>query len=600
MTPELGNNAAPEGPKDAVERNRTVSNGVVGEENQVHYSKNDAKDSQAPEGPRPAEMPWEEAPSNEVNKEANATFISGSSEANDGNDMHNYCLRYLVIFAGTFVFIVAAILLPLIFLTDLFKGDGGGVALSSSSPSKPPSGGLPIPTPPPTPTLFPEPTLSPTLGLTQPPVLPAPTQSPSTIAQTVPESTLPPTGAAPVPTTTPTTMPTRTTVVPTASPTISPTVSPTVMPTVKPTLGPTNDPTRATTDVPTSSPTPRPTTATPTALFLLSTTLPTTVDLTNTPLFSYLVVLGVPANLLRDSSTPQGKTFLWLMQPNVEQISVFRVPERFVLVALDFALHGTNQALNSNSTLQGQQQSTNRNDPTSWSQPAADMCTWRGVTCDGYKQVTGVKWSNEGLTGTMIPEIKLLTNLKKVDLAENSISGSLDAFWELPQLTHLYLFKNRFSGSIPERAAPQLLEHVYLGFNQLTGTLPLSVARSSSLKYLILHNNSLSGSISEDIRLRQLFYLDLSNNNFVGSLPSTFASMLPQLRIIYLSGNQFSGNLPGDFNQLGNGRMKQLFINSNKFTGEFPGGWDDYTMSKSSVLFYGVCCQPSSMLFNYF
>ena len=203
-----------------------------------------------------------------------------------------------------------------------------------------------------------------------------------------------------------------------------------------------------------ASPTMAPTTDAPSAL-------PTDgpIDATKTPLFSYLVALGTPEETLADEMTPQGKAIRWLLQEDISQISVFRIPQRYALVSLDFVLHDDSG-------------------DDHWRDVTEDFCNWQGVTCDSLEDVIGIKWNRQGLTGTMIPEIVHLSKLKTLDLASNNIEGGLDYFWDLEYLTHMYLFENRFSGAIPDRPAPRGLKKVYLGHNQLTGSIPLTLASS--------------------------------------------------------------------------------------------------------------------------
>jgi len=419
----------------------------------------------------------------------------------------------------------------------------------------------------------------------------------------------------------------RPTPVPTSSPTFPgnthyPTLTPTSEPTKRPTPGPTAMPTSGPTHRATPGPTAMPTTVVPTPEPTASPTDSPT-SLLETQMFSYLTFLGTRPDVLADESTPQGKALRWLIDPNNEKVDIPRAPQQYALVALDFALHD-NDSISSTAV--------SRARSNSWSQPNADICLWQGVTCNNENLVTEIKWSNQSLTGTMIPEISLLDKLEKLDIADNDISGTMDLFWKLPSLKHLYIFANKFTGSIPSTTqAPGNLTALYAHGNQLTGTLPISFMSNReggprnlstyclmllllfrtkpcfliSLRilfrfpeYLILHNNQLSGTLPEGIRLRQLFYLDLSNNNFEGPLPFDFAANMVFLRILYLGHNQFSGTLPTDFSlQLGDGRLKQLFIPDNQFTGEFPSeGWDSYHMSTSGgyttcvVLCFGTLC----------
>ena len=398
------------------------------------------------------------------------TFVSTLSESDGDSDKSPPTNRRLpasnipshlgVYFIIVFILVSAAVLVPLALFTDIFT--------KGSNTSSQSGGGLPIPTPVPSHspsltgnTLAPGETIAPVvIAVPTSPPTPTPTASPTTQAPTLPGATPFPTAwPTPEPTPSPTASPTtalptaRPTPLPTGSPTPEPTPSPTATPTSFPTETPTKFPTRTPTSTPSGSPSASPSMA--------------PVDITSTPLFSYLITLGTPADVLTDPTTPQGRAFRWLLQPTVEQISVFRVPQRYALVALDYALHASDTTSSSSSV--------------SWRREDADICDWQGVTCDTNSEVTEVKWSSQRLAGGMIPEIKLLNKLEKVDLAENEITGTLDSFWDLPELTHLYLFSNKFSGTIPsDRSAPSGLQRVYLGSNQLTGPLPLTLASSTS------------------------------------------------------------------------------------------------------------------------
>ena len=110
-----------------------------------------------------------------------------------------------------------------------------------------------------------------------------------------------------------------------------------------------------------------------------------------------------------------------------------------------------------------------------WSYPDLNECEWIGVECDDGA-VTSINWARRQLTGTVAPELALLTNLRNLDLAQNEISGSLDVFWTLPQLRVLYLFDNEFQGRINrEIASMSSLRNLYVGHNRLTGSLPESL-----------------------------------------------------------------------------------------------------------------------------
>ncbi|CAB9521446.1 receptor-like protein kinase [Seminavis robusta] len=514
------------------------------------------------------------------------------------------CLAgYSVMYGAIFVLIATVLILPLV----ISKEGSENKAPSSTLPlaSARPTGGLSLPAPhnevsssnapltvqaSPTPPTNPEgwtksPTASPTA--TNTPTTDAPTFSaPTTLAQ----ATVPPIkeGESRLPSSSPSLNP-STRPEPTETPSAPP--QPPVPVTVSASAKITPKPTEATpipSFMPTATPTKKPASSRPSSYPSLE-----PVDLFSTPLFNYLVVLGTPEELLSDPSTAQGRAFLWLMQPEVEQISVFRVPQRYALVALDFALHDDDddddddqKSDEPNSRVANGEQAA----PRRWRTYDKDMCDWEGVTCDSRKEVVAIKWSGQGLRGKLINEISMLQKLQTVDLAQNHITGKIDPFWDLPHLKELFLFENRFSGTVPERPAPEKLDRVYLGKNRLEGGFPLAFTTATGggpkdLRYLILHHNRFNGTLPERLRLRSLYYLDISDNAFEGSIAGIdWPQMLPALRIMYLENNKFSGELPQDFPQVGGGNVKQLFLQGNNFTGSFPSwGWSDYHLTNMNI-----------------
>jgi Leucine Rich repeats (2 copies) len=144
---------------------------------------------------------------------------------------------------------------------------------------------------------------------------------------------------------------------------------------------------------------------------------------------------------------PQGS----LGPPTKEVLLV--LPQRYALIALDFSLHADSD--------------------TTWCIPDLHECYWPGVNCDRSDEVIGINWARQNLSGYVVPEISLLTELESLDLAENQLTGSLDVFWSLPRLETLYLFNNNFVGSIGTVIGTMYsLEKLYLGHNSLSGEIP--------------------------------------------------------------------------------------------------------------------------------
>ena len=82
------------------------------------------------------------------------------------------------------------------------------------------------------------------------------------------------------------------------------------------------------------------------------------------------------------------------------------------------------------------------------------------------------------LTGSIPSEIKMLSSLVYLDLAENSyLHGSIpDELYELTNLKYLYLNDNALTGTVSEQiGALKLLEDLYLGQNHHRGEVIVPV-----------------------------------------------------------------------------------------------------------------------------
>ena len=79
--------------------------------------------------------------------------------------------------------------------------------------------------------------------------------------------------------------------------------------------------------------------------------------------------------------------------------------------------------------------------------------------------------------GSIPPEIGNLTNLEKLDLRINQLTGSIPP--EIGNLTNLTLLD--------------------LSENQLTGSIPPEIGNLTNLEYLLLHSNQLTGKIPKSI-----------------------------------------------------------------------------------------------------
>ena len=93
-----------------------------------------------------------------------------------------------------------------------------------------------------------------------------------------------------------------------------------------------------------------------------------------------------------------------------------------------------------------------------------DFSRWERTEVNTDSQVMELRLSNNGLSGTIPPELGNLTRLDILLLNGNELSGTISS--ELGNLT--------------------LLEYLYLSENQLSGTIPPELGKLISQKYLYL------------------------------------------------------------------------------------------------------------------
>jgi hypothetical protein len=168
-------------------------------------------------------------------------------------------------------------------------------------------------------------------------------------------------------------------------------------------------------------------------------------------------------------------------------------------------------------------------------------CTWFGVTCsaDGSTvEYFGLIANN--LDGRLAPELAALTNLRSLDIEENS----------------------GLVGSIPaELGTLAALEHLNLIGNQLTGSIPPEIFDIPTLSQLLLDLNPLTGSIPSGLGARDMFVVYLGNSGFTGSIPSDFGN-LTNVIWLHLQGNRLTGAIPPGLSNLTNANDFQIGYNA--------------------------------------
>ncbi|TVU36624.1 hypothetical protein EJB05_18564 [Eragrostis curvula] len=191
---------------------------------------------------------------------------------------------------------------------------------------------------------------------------------------------------------------------------------------------------------------------------------------------------------------------------------------------------------------------------------SGDPCTsrWRGIICgkipsDSYLHVTEIQLFKMNLSGTLAPEVGLLSQLKTLDFMWNNLTGNIPK--EVGNITTLKLITlngNQLSGSLPEEIGKLVnLDRLQIDQNNISGPIPKSFANLTSVKHLHMNNNSLSGQIPSELsRLPLLLHLLVDNNNLSGPLPPKLAET-PTLKILQADNNNFSGSsIPVEYSKI--------------------------------------------------
>jgi len=158
----------------------------------------------------------------------------------------------------------------------------------------------------------------------------------------------------------------------------------------------------------------------------------------------------------------------------------------------------------------------------------APLDSWHGVFTDTTGDITTLALHNNGVTGTIAPEIGMLGTLVVLSIYDNELTGSIP----------------------PELGDLQNLEVLTLFENGLTGSIPAALGNMRTLRRLHLFDNELTGSIPPELgNMRSLQQLDLAENGLTGALPPELGS-IGLLRTLSIAGNPLAGPLPGTLTRL--------------------------------------------------
>ncbi|XWS37130.1 hypothetical protein CRYUN_Cryun19dG0017000 [Craigia yunnanensis] len=156
----------------------------------------------------------------------------------------------------------------------------------------------------------------------------------------------------------------------------------------------------------------------------------------------------------------------------------------------------------------------------------------------GITSLINLALSSNEISGKL-PDLSSLRNLNVLDLSGNKLDSHLPT---MPKgLRMAFLSNNSFLGEIPPQySLLSQLQKIDVSFNMLSGKPPAEPFSSPNISYLNLASNTLSGSFSDNLSCgSNLEFVDVSNNRLRGSLPSCLHSESGN-RVVKFSGNCLS------------------------------------------------------------
>ncbi|MDH7445882.1 T9SS type A sorting domain-containing protein [Aquimarina sp. 2201CG14-23] len=169
-------------------------------------------------------------------------------------------------------------------------------------------------------------------------------------------------------------------------------------------------------------------------------------------------------------------------------------------------------------------------DSTNWL--AGPIETWKGVKVENCR-VTELRLSGNNISGTIPASFRNLTELKRLSIRDNDISGILD-ITAMPSLLDLHTSNNdltdiRFGNN-------DVLQRVHIQNNPFTPGKTIDISRMTQLIDFRAASLNLADIITTGT-YNNLLYFIIRDNQISGTLD---ISRMPNLRLCYAHNNQFT------------------------------------------------------------
>ncbi|CAB9509898.1 Leucine Rich Repeat [Seminavis robusta] len=260
-----------------------------------------------------------------------------------------------------------------------------------------------------------------------------------------------------------------------------------------------------------------------------------------------LVMTPLPFAML----SPQAKAFAWTINdPIFDSYEPWKLQQRFALACFYYATGGE--------TSWNSRENWLSYNPNVWEEhwfsktyptPDHHWISWHSlyplVVEEPSQEFNHLWLIQNGLQGTLPPELFLLTSLRSLDLTLNPLLG----------------------GTIPSEIGNlHRMEILMFLDSTMTGELPTELGQLSNLLGLYAQSNYFHGGIPSQVSLLQdLIVLDLASSNLSGPIPSELGLISPLG--IWLEENELDSHIP---TEIGLTKTQLLSIHGNLLTGTIP------------------------------
>ncbi|KAE8654781.1 putative receptor protein kinase TMK1 [Hibiscus syriacus] len=207
-----------------------------------------------------------------------------------------------------------------------------------------------------------------------------------------------------------------------------------------------------------------------------------------------------------------------------------------------------------------------------WTEP--DPCKWNHVVCSNDKRVTRIQIGHQNLQGTLPSDLQHLTELERLELQWNNVSGPVPNLSGLSSLLVVMLSNNLFT-SFPTDFFSGLssLQSLEIDNNPFSAwEIPRSLQNASALLNFSANSANITGKIPDIFgsdAFPSLNILHLAFNSLEGELPLSFAGS--SIQSLWVNGQKSDSQLTGSIAVIQNMTiLKEVWLQSNSFSGPIP------------------------------